>query len=78
MTIEGLLDGCRRPDGVGRSGEGGHEPVTETLDQPAGMALDRPGHQPVMCVTEVLGGLLAEGATVTGFARTGCYVVERP
>jgi predicted GNAT superfamily acetyltransferase len=29
-------------------------------------------------VREVLGGLLAEGATVTGFARPGCYVVERP
>jgi len=25
----------------------------------------------------VLGGLLAEGATVTGFARPGCYVVQR-
>ena len=28
-------------------------------------------------VREVLGGLLAEGATVTGFARPGCYVVQR-
>jgi predicted GNAT superfamily acetyltransferase len=28
-------------------------------------------------VREVLGGLLAEGATVTGFARPGCYVVRR-
>jgi predicted GNAT superfamily acetyltransferase len=28
-------------------------------------------------VREVLGGLLAEGAAVTGFARPGCYVVER-
>src|SRR6266508_4134838 len=28
-------------------------------------------------VREVLGGLLAEGATVTGFARPGCYVLRR-
>jgi predicted GNAT superfamily acetyltransferase len=28
-------------------------------------------------VRDVLGGLLAEGATVTGFARSGCYVVRR-
>jgi predicted GNAT superfamily acetyltransferase len=28
-------------------------------------------------VREVLGGLLAEGATVTGFARSGCYVLRR-
>ena len=28
-------------------------------------------------VREVLGGLLAEGAAVTGFARPGCYVVRK-
>jgi predicted GNAT superfamily acetyltransferase len=28
-------------------------------------------------VREVLGGLLAEGATVTGFARPGCYVLRK-
>jgi hypothetical protein len=28
-------------------------------------------------VREVLGGLMAEGAEVTGFDRTGWYVVER-
>jgi predicted GNAT superfamily acetyltransferase len=28
-------------------------------------------------VRKVLGGLLAEGAAVTGFARTGCYVVRK-
>jgi predicted GNAT superfamily acetyltransferase len=29
-------------------------------------------------VRDTLGGLMAAGAAVTGFARTGCYVLQRP
>ena len=45
-----LLDGDRRLYGVRRSGEGGHDPVAQVLDEAAALGVDRVGHQPVVLV----------------------------
>ena len=60
VAVEGLLDRHRRSQRVGGAGEGGHHPVAEVLDQPAPVALDCIGDQPVVGTAERLGGVVAE------------------
>ncbi|HEY3239344.1 MAG TPA: hypothetical protein VGL92_07270, partial [Acidimicrobiia bacterium] len=43
VPVERPLDGHGAVDGVGRPGEGGHDPVTKTLDDPALVELHRFG-----------------------------------
>ena len=60
VPVDGLLDGHGGTDGVGRSRERGHHPVTGRLDDPASGCVDRVAHQTVVGVAQVVGLLLAD------------------
>ena len=66
VPVDRLLDRCSRRHGLRRGGEGGHDPVTEPLDHPAGMRLDGCGQQAVVHAPQVLGGPLTEARAQFG------------
>jgi hypothetical protein len=59
-AVESLLNRHGGGQGVGRSGEGGHHAVTEVLDQPPPVRLDRARDQPVVVPAKLIGCVLAE------------------
>jgi hypothetical protein len=61
-----LLDRHRRVHCVGRSGERGHDPVTEILDDLSPVRLDDARQQPVVLVAQLLGRVLAQPRTELG------------
>ena len=69
--VDGLLDRHRRSHRIRRPGEGGHDPVAEALDHPAGVRLDRLGQQPVVGAAQLLGRLAPRAGPAVRWTQRG-------
>lgn len=60
VAIESLLDRHGGSERVRRSCKGGHDPVTEVLDEPSPLCLDRASDEPIVLLAKLLGRVLAQ------------------
>jgi hypothetical protein len=60
VAVEDLLDTYRGRERIRRSHEGRHDAITEVLDQPSPIRLDRTRHQAIVLAANHFSRLLAE------------------